>query len=473
MTQPVKVYYVENQATKEIRKFSLESDLASNFEYVTAKIRQMFPDLLRKDIQIFWKDSENDYLTISSDEELHEALSNVLLNDGLLKLYVKHHQQEKFDKNDKEHVGVTCDGCENKVKGFRYKCTQCFDFDLCSNCESKNTHPSDHEMICIKVPRSADHYMRHPGFARGGCRRAPFGGRGPFHGRGKCGFKGTFPFGRMFHPFADVYYSQNQASEEKKEKSDKKPKDGEDSKSNNDGCYKDECSDMIEMLATTFGFDPEVAKLHFTSFCNDLKKSREEQKKQSEDATKEDNDANQTDQRSGDVDFQKETVQTSSTKINEDVSMECPQNEKDETPDQTGDQFKNELESVVGHFSEQFGLNEEAQQNIQGGLNTLRQGIFHPPSFQSQSSISNEKDSQTKQEDYKEPRKPDEFIFVDEEKEGEKSLTEDEKYQQRLDKALRQMENMGFDNEGGWLKQLLVSKDLSIGRVLDALNPSN
>lgn len=51
----VKVYYVENKATKEIRKFSVDGDVHGNFEYLIGKIRQVFPDLIRKDLELFWK----------------------------------------------------------------------------------------------------------------------------------------------------------------------------------------------------------------------------------------------------------------------------------------------------------------------------------------------------------------------------------------------------------------------------------
>lgn len=51
----VKVYYIENQKTKEIRKFSVTCDLIGNFEYLAGKIRNIFPDLNKKEIEVFWK----------------------------------------------------------------------------------------------------------------------------------------------------------------------------------------------------------------------------------------------------------------------------------------------------------------------------------------------------------------------------------------------------------------------------------
>jgi sequestosome 1 len=37
--------------------------------------------------------------------------------------------------------------------------------------------------------------------------------------------------------------------------------------------------------------------------------------------------------------------------------------------------------------------------------------------------------------------------------------------------AVNQMMSMGFSNDGGWLTQLLVSKDGDIDKALDVLQP--
>ena len=44
------------------------------------------------------------------------------------------------------HQGIICDGCKGTVKGFRYKCFQCPDYDLCGKCETAGLHP-DHTFI--------------------------------------------------------------------------------------------------------------------------------------------------------------------------------------------------------------------------------------------------------------------------------------------------------------------------------------
>ena len=46
------------------------------------------------------------------------------------------------------HYGVKCDNCDGDVRGFRYKCLQCADFDLCGQCETLGAHPG-HTMIRV------------------------------------------------------------------------------------------------------------------------------------------------------------------------------------------------------------------------------------------------------------------------------------------------------------------------------------
>ncbi len=46
---------------------------------------------------------------------------------------------------------VTCDECQiNPIKGLRYKCSYCEDYDLCRNCYKKDGHK--HPFIKFKEP---------------------------------------------------------------------------------------------------------------------------------------------------------------------------------------------------------------------------------------------------------------------------------------------------------------------------------
>lgn len=68
-------------------------------------------------------------------------------------------------ENAEVHKGYTCDNCETSpIKGIRYKCSQCPDFDLCQACESKGAH-SHHTFLKIrKVAQAPVHFMcQYPG----------------------------------------------------------------------------------------------------------------------------------------------------------------------------------------------------------------------------------------------------------------------------------------------------------------------
>lgn len=53
------------------------------------------------------------------------------------------------------HRGTRCDSCgELPIRGIRWHCINCPDFDLCSTCESQNIHPRTHVFTKIKIPIS-------------------------------------------------------------------------------------------------------------------------------------------------------------------------------------------------------------------------------------------------------------------------------------------------------------------------------
>ncbi|XP_043253040.1 sequestosome-1 [Colletes gigas] len=143
-----KFYLTNNDNTvKEIRRFDSKVDVV-DFQYVCEVIRYFFPELRDEDFTISWLDKDQDKIVIRSNHELKIAIKSMFED---CKLYVSlcPENQEKPTCNNKEEIlycGAICDGCDNPIKGFRYSCIECIDYDLCSQCEALKLH-ANHCMI--------------------------------------------------------------------------------------------------------------------------------------------------------------------------------------------------------------------------------------------------------------------------------------------------------------------------------------
>ncbi|GFY65561.1 sequestosome-1, partial [Trichonephila inaurata madagascariensis] len=157
MVHVIKVFLEESGTVTQIRRLALGSDIVSSYPLLKERIKDLLQ--LNTDLELKWKDSENDLILMSSDGELAQAIANA--EDGLLKLYASEKKSDpkkdnKPNMEGEEHPLVICDGCEQNIFGARYKCLQCNNFDLCSSCNYNNKHPH-HDMIKLAhhsfVPR--------------------------------------------------------------------------------------------------------------------------------------------------------------------------------------------------------------------------------------------------------------------------------------------------------------------------------
>merc|ERR1712079_757205 len=150
----------------EVRRFVVPQDCSSSLIYLKEKIRTIF-NLGRSNCKVSWKDEDNDDVTIETDEELLIALQELVGPVYKLQVvkteadFIPDHSnagngntnQENQKQDGEVHYGVSCDGSDGPVQGFRYKCMVCPDFDLCSLCEAKGLHPG-HNMIRFASPES-------------------------------------------------------------------------------------------------------------------------------------------------------------------------------------------------------------------------------------------------------------------------------------------------------------------------------
>merc|ERR1712047_123330 len=149
----------ETKSKSQVRRFVVPQDCSTSLVYLKEKLRSIFGPTLGT-FRLSWKDEDEDDVIIETDEELMIGLQE--MKGPLYKLEVvslgapdkiASEQQPTPQGPQEEHFGVTCDGCQGPVIGFRYKCVKCPDYDLCGKCEAKGFHPG-HNMMRIATPET-------------------------------------------------------------------------------------------------------------------------------------------------------------------------------------------------------------------------------------------------------------------------------------------------------------------------------
>ncbi|XP_055546200.1 protein ref(2)P [Wyeomyia smithii] len=167
---------------------SRHREVCHSFENLRNEIVARCPGLLQSDeIKFFWIDDEGDEITIINHGDYFDYMDSCNQNGQKRRIYAKglarpssqtatvsfeetpieevseakveQSAAESLPDNLPVHSNIVCDVCDAIIKGHRYKCMQCFNYDLCMRCESRYRH-KDHMMIRIPTP-AAD-------------RRAPF-----------------------------------------------------------------------------------------------------------------------------------------------------------------------------------------------------------------------------------------------------------------------------------------------------------
>ncbi|XP_023032523.1 protein ref(2)P-like [Drosophila willistoni] len=134
--------------------------------------------LPKAEIKTFWIDADNDEIEIVNQIDYDIFLSkcgiSMHLQIAAIKETVKGKSAPARDTSDSIiHYKITCDSCGlTPLVGFRYKCIQCPDLDLCQACEAFRRHP--HHMM-IRMPTYDEKYKV---LRKASCPHDPFAGNG-------------------------------------------------------------------------------------------------------------------------------------------------------------------------------------------------------------------------------------------------------------------------------------------------------
>lgn len=183
----LKVTVLREDGEKE--NFLLSTDrhreICHRFDNLKNEIVARYPELLQyEEIKFVWIDDEGDEILILNHADYYDYLdAPAFVNKR--RIYVKGvnklkqeqptvqaattsevHQEAPMDQDSRNeaaataqgggenlplHSNILCDVCDETIRGHRYHCLQCFNYDLCMRCEGRLRH-RDHLMVRIPTP---------------------------------------------------------------------------------------------------------------------------------------------------------------------------------------------------------------------------------------------------------------------------------------------------------------------------------
>ena len=122
-----------------ILKSRLSQEMKNNIEKLQNDFKRKFE---QKDYQI---------------EKKFNEMSEIVMKSGIGK-----NEDINLSFCNTVHRGIKCNQCfQNPIKGYRYQCSQCKDYNLCQNCEEKNSVSLIHPHDFIKIRKEQKNNNTH------------------------------------------------------------------------------------------------------------------------------------------------------------------------------------------------------------------------------------------------------------------------------------------------------------------------
>ncbi|CAF1353072.1 unnamed protein product, partial [Didymodactylos carnosus] len=151
-----KLSIVKPDSTFECRRMTLPSSSTNMLNDIKAKLYEFYPQLANMNIKFDYEDDQGDLVTISSGSELESVLKQHphthLFRIICTFIWVPPQQEPPI-----RHIGVICDGCDQTpLVGIRYKCLQCYDYDLCEKCSDQKLIHQHHVLAKLRKPSQVE-----------------------------------------------------------------------------------------------------------------------------------------------------------------------------------------------------------------------------------------------------------------------------------------------------------------------------